>query len=231
MLGILVIVILLTFGASRWCLLRYEDAVARGMRQPAPLALTGAEIALEFLKENEITDVQIVEHNGVVTDYFDPSRRRLFLRSAFKDGRHLAAWAVALHEAAHALQTGDSSGELKWRRSCITMTRYVPTLAFILVFVFKFLKMMPSIRVGLAGAAAACAVVLLLNVGTLAVERNANLRLRRFLDERLRRQDEVHDQLDAILSAAATREVGDLLRSPRYFFFSALPGSGKTRPG
>ena len=27
-----------------------------------------------------------------------------------------------------------------------------------------------------------------------------------------------------------TDEVGDLLRSPRYFFFSALPGTSKTRP-
>ena len=29
----------------------------------------------------------------------------------------------------------------------------------------------------------------------------------------------------------AIREVGDILRSPRYFFLSALPGAGKSRPG
>ncbi|MBX7211602.1 MAG: zinc metallopeptidase [Verrucomicrobiaceae bacterium] len=230
MLGILIIVVLLAFGASHWSLQRYEEAVARGGRWQAPLPFTGAEIALAFLEDAGVTDVQIIEHNGVVTDYFDPARRRLFLRREFKDGHHLAAWAVALHEAAHALQTGDALAELKWRRSCITMTRYVPTLVLILVVALKFLKIMPSIRVRLFVAAAACAIVLLLNIGTLAVERNANLRLRRFLDERLNRHDEARERLDSILSAAALREVGDLIRSPRYFFFSALPGSGKARP-
>lgn len=230
MLGVLIIILLLAFGASRWSLQRYEDAIARGSRQKAPLPFTGEEIALEFLKDSGVTDVQVVEHNGVVTDYFDPSRRRLFLRRDFKEGRSLASWAVALHEAAHALQTGDSLAELKWRRSCITMTRYVPVLSLILIIALKFLRVMPSFRTGLLMAAAACGIVLLLNIGTLAIERNANLRLRRFLDERLRQHDEAHEHLEAILSATALREVGDLIRSPRYFFLSALPGTSKSRP-
>lgn len=230
MLGVLIITLLLIFGASRWSLQRYEAAIARGSRQKVPLPFTGEEIAIEFLKDSGVTDVQVVEHNGVVTDYFDPSRRRLFLRRDFKDGRSLAAWAVALHEAAHALQTGDALTELKWRRSCITLTRYVPVLSLILVVALKFLRVMPSFRVGLMMAAAACAVVLLLNIGSLAIERNANLRLRRFLDERLGQHGEAHEALESILSATALREVGDLLRSPRYFFLSALPGTSSSRP-
>jgi hypothetical protein len=31
------------------------------------------------------------------------------------------------------LQTGDSLGELKWRQSCIRMSRYLPTLAVLLI--------------------------------------------------------------------------------------------------
>lgn len=229
MIAVFIIVLLLVFGASRHALQRYESAIASGRRQQAPLPFTGEEIALEFLKDSGVTDVQVVEHNGVVTDYFDPARRRLFLRSDFKDGRHLAAWAVALHEAAHALQTGDALSELKWRRSCIKMTRYVPTLAVIFLVAFAFLKALP-VRAALMGAVGASAVVLLLNIGTLAVERNANLRLRKFLNERLRQHPDAQDQIEAILSATGIREVGDLLRSPRYFFFSALPGTSKTRP-
>lgn len=229
MIAVFIIVLLLIFGASRHALGRYESAIATGRRQQAPLPFTGEEIALEFLKDSGVTDVQVVEHNGVVTDYFDPARRRLFLRSDFKDGRHLAAWAVALHEAAHALQTGDALAELKWRRSCIKMTRYVPTLTAIILITFMFLKALP-IRVALMGAIASCAVVLLLNIGTLAIERNANLRLRKFLDERLGQHPDAQDQLQSILAATGIREVGDLLRSPRYFFFSALPGTSKVRP-
>ncbi len=229
-LAVFFIVLLLVFGASRHALQRYESAIATGRRQKAPLPFTGEEIALEFLKESGVTDVQVVEHNGVVTDYFDPARRRLFLSSAFKDGRHLAAWAVALHEAAHALQIGETLSELNWRRSCIKMTRYLPTLTALILLAFVFMKMLPF-RTAFMAAISIWALPLLLNIGTLAVERNANLRLRKFLDDRLRQHPSARDDLDPILSATALREVGDLLRSPRYFFFSALPGTSKSRPG
>ena len=137
---------------------------------------------------------------------------------------------MALHEAAHALQTGDALAELKWRRSCIKMTRYVPTLTGLLAITLMFLKVLPNVRVALVAAIASWAIVLLLNIGTLAVERNANLRLRRYLNELLRAHPSAQDQLDFILSATGIREVGDLIRSPRYFFFSALPGTTKVRP-
>ena len=229
MLAVFIIALLLVFGASRYAARRYESAIATGSRQPAPLPLTGSEIALEFLQDNDAADVTVMEHNGIVTDYFDPARRCLFLRKEFKDGDHLAAWGVALHEAGHALQTGDALPELNWRRSCIKLTRYLPTLIGIVLIAFVFLKALP-VRGALIAAIASSALVLLLNIGTLAIERNANLRLRRFLDERLRQHPEAADQLAPILAATAIREVGDLLRSPRYFFFSALPGSGKLRP-
>lgn len=226
---IIAIVFLVAFGASRWCLRRFEDAVLRGQREKSPLPMTGEEIAMEFLLSEEITDVQVAEHNGTVTDYFDPSRRRLFLRPEFKNGRHLAAWAVALHEAAHATQTGEALAELRWRRSCIHLTRYLPTLSGIVAVALMLLKVLAP-RYAILGVAAVCGLALLLNFGSMAVERNANLRLRRFLDRRLAAHPEARERLDALLSAVAFREAGDLLRSPRYFFFSALPGSSKMRP-
>jgi hypothetical protein len=38
------------------------------------------------------------------------------------------------------------------------------------------------------------------------------------------------EKLESIIGPVCTRELGDLVQSPRYFFFSALPGSGKSRP-
>jgi hypothetical protein len=69
-----------------------------------------------------------------------------------------------------------------------------------------------------------------LNAGTLAIEWNANLRLRRFLDEHLASYPDSRDQLDRLLPTVATRELGDTAASPRYFFLSALPGTTKLRP-
>ena len=78
--------------------------------------------------------------------------------------------------------------------------------------------------------AGVCAIVLLLNIGTLAVEFNANKRLLNWLDDRLERYPDAMDKLREILGSVAIREVGDILSSPRYFFLSALPGTSSARP-
>ncbi|WP_395743601.1 zinc metallopeptidase [Prosthecobacter sp.] len=227
----LVIIAALVLGITlaRWTQARHASMMLKGSRANAPTAHTGGEIALMFLKSEGVEDVQIVEHNALVTDYFDPTRRRLFLHRDVAQGTTLSAWAIALHEAAHALQTGDALGEFKWRQSCIRMSRYVPMAA---VFVIVGL-MIGRILIGRnALLVAACVIVLLLllNLGSLPSEFNANKRLRRFLDEHLKNHPQAAGRLDELLFCMAIREVGDLLRSPRYFFFSALPGTGKMRP-
>lgn len=201
----------------------------KGSRVNAPTAHTGAEIALLFLKAEGVADVQVVEHNAVVTDYFDPIRRRLFLRRDVAAGTTLAAWATALHEAAHALQTGDSLGEFKWRQSCIRMSRYLPTAAALLITgLMVFRVLVPKMAIFIA--AGVFLLILLLNAGSVPIEINANKRLRPFLDAHLRKHDQARTRLDELLFCMAIREVGDLLSSPRYFFLSALPGTGKSRP-
>jgi Zn-dependent membrane protease YugP len=85
-------------------------------------------------------------------------------------------------------------------------------------------------RFGLIIFAGACVVALLLNIGTLAIEFNANKRVLRWLEDRLDHAPGAQDKLRQILSAVATREVGDLLKSPRYFFLTALPGTSRSRP-
>lgn len=226
---ILGIVLAAGIAFAKWAAARHADVMAKGSRVNAPTAHTGAEIALMYLKFEDVEDVQIVEHNALITDYFDPARRRLFLRSEVAQGTTLAAWGVALHEAAHALQTGDALGELKWRQSCIRLSRYVPTLVVLVaVSLMVFRVMVP--RMALFLAAGVMLVILLLNAGSCPVEFNANKRLRRFLDQHLKNHGQAHGRLDEVLFGMAVREAGDLLRSPRYFFLSALPGTGNSRP-
>jgi uncharacterized protein len=190
---------------------------------------TGQEMALEFLSAMEVKDVQVIEHNAMVSDYFDPTRRRLFLRKEHAQGTTLAAWTVAMHEAAHALQTTEDMDALRWRQSCIRMSRYLPTLTAILVAAAMFLMKMPFRTAFMLGAGC-LALILMMNLGTLAIEKNANQRLLLWLTDRFSRQPALLDKLENLLGPMATRELGDLAQSPRYFFFSALPGSGKLRP-
>lgn len=214
---------------SRHATTRYQQAMARARQTRAPYAHTGAEIARLFLKQEDITDIDIVPHQALVTDYFDPSRRRLFLSRRVHDETSLAAWAVALHEAAHALQTRDTPGEFRWRQTIIRLNRYGPAFIALLLATLTVLKVLPA-RIALIFFGIAWTGLFCLNAGTLAIEWNANLRLRRFLDEHLADYPDARDHLDCILPTVATRELGDIASSPRYFFLSALPGTTKLRP-
>ncbi len=228
MLAIFILVLLLTFGVSQWAAARHEAAMQAATKERAPAANTAAEMVRLFLAYEGVDDVEIVEHGGTVTNYFDPRRRRLFLSPEVADGTTMGAWAVALHEAAHATQSGEAKGEFLWRQTVIKLTRYGPVLAALGAGGLIFLRLPP--RIAAIVFVATCLLILLLNLGTLAIEFNANARLQRFLEKHLQRWPSVQDKLNTYLQAVALREVGDLLRSPRYFFFSALPGSGSSRP-
>lgn len=208
---------------------RFAAAIARARRERAPTAHTASEIAQAFLASEGVTDVEIVTHDGIVTDFYDPARKRLILRSAYVDGTDLASWAVALHEAAHATQQGEQLTELRWRQSCIRLARYAPMFLAAIVVTLAFLKVMPF-KLGVLAFGALWIVIFLLNLGSVATEWNANKRLQRFLDKWLERHPAAREKLEEVLSATATREMGDLVQSPRYFFLSALPGTGKIRP-
>ncbi|MBE2283444.1 MAG: zinc metallopeptidase [Prosthecobacter sp.] len=224
------IVLFAGMALARWAQGRHASMMAKGSRANAPTAHNGAEIALLFLQSEGVEDVQVVEHNALVTDYFDPVRRRLFLHSSIAQGTTLSAWAVALHEAGHALQTGDSLGELKWRQSCIRMSRYLPTVAVLLITGLTLFRVLVP-RMAILITAGVLLILLLLNLGSVPTELNANKRLRRFLEDHLQNHGQAHSRLNELLFCMAIREVGDLFSSPRYFFLSALPGTGKSRPG
>ncbi len=229
MLAIFIIMIVATIGIARYAAGRYDEAYRRGASESAPLAHTGAEIARKFLAAEGFEDVEVIEHNGVVTNYYDPKRKRLFLRSEIANGTTLIAWAMALHEAAHAPQSAANKGEFAWRQTCIRLTRYGPVFGAIAIITAAFLKVMPA-KIAILAMIGWLALILALNLGTVAMEFNANLRVRKFLDRELKGKDSARDKIDSLLSGIALREVGDLLRSPRYFFFSALPGTSKNRP-
>lgn len=228
---VLLVLAALAFGISQWAAGKYAAMMAKGSRVTSPTAYTGAEIALKFLESEGVMDVQVVEHNGVVTDYFDPVRRRLFLHCSTAQGTTLSTWATALHEAAHALQTGaEGLGELKWRQSVIRMCRYIPVAALVVIVGLMIGRVLVP-RVAILAFAGVFGLLAFLNLGTVMIEFAANRRLRAFLENHLERHPQAHQRLNELLFCMAIREVGDVLRSPRYFFLSALPGAGKSRPG
>lgn len=228
-IAIFVIALIVTLGVALFARGRLEDVMKAGARLKSPGGQTAAEVAREFLDDGDASDVRIVAHNALVTDYFDPKRRTLFLHPDVMNSPSAAAWAIALHEAAHAMQIKSMRPALDLRLSNIRLTRYMPTFSAVMFAVLGFLQR-PPFSVGWRIVVAIWFVVMLLNVLSLPIEFNASRRALAFLERKLRNNPEMLEQFGRLLGGVAWRDTAAFLRSPLYCLFGALPVGGSLRP-
>src|SRR5688500_18793382 len=66
--------------------------------------MTGAQVAAAMLRHFGITDVSIVEGQGVLTDHYNPATKTVSLSPEVYRGHSIAAASVAAHECGHAVQ-------------------------------------------------------------------------------------------------------------------------------
>ncbi len=71
---------------------------------PVKGGLTGKDIAERMLKENGITDVQVISVAGQLTDHYNPMKKTVNLSEGVYGSDSIAAAAVAAHECGHAVQ-------------------------------------------------------------------------------------------------------------------------------
>ena len=87
-------------------------------------SMTGKDIAEMMLRENGITDVQVVASNGMLTDNYNPANHTISLSEGVYGSYSVAAAAVAAHETGHAIQHAKAYAPLKMR------TALVPVITF-----------------------------------------------------------------------------------------------------
>lgn len=88
------------------------------------LPLTGRQVAEKMLRDNGITDVQVVSIQGNLTDHYDPRTKTINLSESVYNSANVAAAAVAAHECGHALQHAFAYAPLR------TRTALVPIVSF-----------------------------------------------------------------------------------------------------
>ena len=88
------------------------------------LPLTGRQVAEKMLRDNGITDVQVVSIQGNLTDHYDPRTKTINLSESVYNSANVAAAAVAAHECGHALQHAFAYAPLRMR------TALVPVVSF-----------------------------------------------------------------------------------------------------
>ena len=162
---------------SIWAAARVKGTFARYNRQPIRSGVSGAEAAEMILGAAGIHDVAIEAVPGMLSDHYDPARKRVCLSPEILNGRTPAAVAVAAHEVGHALQHAQAYAPMQWRAAIVPAVNITSQLAMPMFLAGIFFQFSNLILIAIA----CFAVVVLFHLVTLPVEFDASARAIRIL--------------------------------------------------
>ena len=137
LLWIILIIVPLLFGF--YAQMKIHSAYAKNVEIPSRGQIHGSEAALAVMQSAGITDVEIVEVEGHLTDHYDPINKRLALSSDNFHGTSLAALGVSAHEAGHAIQHKVGYAMMGIRQSLAPATQIASGVANIVLIAGIFL--------------------------------------------------------------------------------------------
>jgi hypothetical protein len=166
---------ILVIGFSLYAQVRVSSAYSKNAKIPSRGGITGREAAAAVMARAGITDVDIVEVDGRLTDHYDPVHKKLALSSENFRGTSLAAIGVAAHEAGHALQHREGYQMLEFRMALAPTTRIAAgIIPFIYIGSFFITRGLSGMVLNVA--ILAFAVLTLFQLITLPVEYDASRR-------------------------------------------------------
>lgn len=174
LLWIILIIVPMLFGL--YAQMKIRSAYARNIEIPSRGQISGAEAASAVMRSAGISDVEIVEVEGELSDHYNPINKRLALSSPNFHGTSLAALGVAAHEAGHAIQHKVGYAMMSVRQSLAPATQIAAGVANIVLIAGIFLF---STAIGgklLTIGAIALAVICVFHLVTLPVEFDASRR-------------------------------------------------------
>lgn len=205
---------------------RRRLAQARAIRVPSELS--GAQIATRMLDKGKASKVLVIEFDGHLSDRYDPANRRLLLSRRNYRGRSAAAWAVALHEAGHALQHREGLASYRARVTAIRSCRYLAGGAALLCAITGISRAIPF-RIGGLIVAVIWSACFIANLVTLAAEFDASRRAVKLLQETGSARFRI-EEIESAMTGVAWRDLDALLSTFPALTYSLLPFSRK-RPG
>ena len=201
--GVIMIPVLLF---SIYCQIKVKRAFRRYSSVHAMCGMTGAQAAARLLQLNGITDVQIRQIGGTLTDYYDPKNKEICLSGDVYNATSVAAIGVACHEAGHACQHAQGYAPLKIRNAAIPATRIGSSLGIPLVLLGMVFTWRPLIMVGIV----LYALVALFQLLTLPVEFNASHRALQTIESNQFLTEQEYRGAKKVLTAAALTYVAAL---------------------
>ena len=185
-----------------WAQWKVQHTYQKFSKVRAANGRTGREMALSIMTRNGVSDVEVEEVGGVLSDHYDPRVKKVRLSEGNYRGDSIAAIAVAAHEVGHVLQHAQGYVPLAIRSTLAPVAQIGSLAAFPLFMVGMFFGgpwakgLMDLGILFFAGA-------VLFQVVTLPVEFNASNRALAQLTESGAVQPQEVGQAKQVLDAAA----------------------------
>ncbi len=174
LIWIALIIVPMLFGL--YAQMKIRSAYAKNVQIPSRGRITGREAAEAVMSSAGITNVEIVEVPGELTDHYDPINRRLALSQHNYRGTSLAALGVAAHEAGHAIQHKVGYSMMTVRQTLAPATQIAASVAnFVLIAGIFLISSAIGGKLLLFGAIA-LGIICLFQFVTLPVEFDASRR-------------------------------------------------------
>ena len=161
---------------------RLQSVFAKYSQVPFPNGMTGAEVAEQMLRQNNVHNVKITHVSGQLTDHFNPSTMTVNLSDSVYSSRSIAAAAVACHECGHAIQHAQGYAPLVMRSALVPVVNFASRAAtWVIIAGIAIMASTNSTTVCWIGIAM-IAMSALFSIVTLPVEYNASQRALQWLE-------------------------------------------------
>lgn len=185
--------------------------------------LTGAEAARKILLSNNLSNIEIRQTDGKLSDHYDPEKKTLNLSADVYHNNSVAAVGVAAHEVGHAIQDKENYKPLSLRASLVPAANIGSSMGLPLAIFGFFIRADFLIMTGFVLFSAA----FLFHLVTLPVEFNASNRaISNLKNSNLLNQEELKGVKKVLKAAAFTYVATTLVALANMLRILLLAGLG-----
>ena len=161
--------------------------------------LTGAEVARQILRTNGLSNVDVVQTDGFLSDHYDPVKKIVRLSREVFNSKSVASIGVAAHETGHAIQHAKAYRPLVLRNAIAPTASIGSKLSWVIIMVGFVFGALGLVKLGIV----LFSIVVVFQVITLPVEFNASTRAKEILySQGILTSNELAG-VNSVLSAAA----------------------------
>lgn len=211
-----------------WAQFKVQGAFRKYSAIRSYTGLTGAEVARRMLNSHGLSNVQVEQTQGMLTDHYDPRGKVLRLSAGVYQSNSLAAAGVAAHEAGHALQDAQGYAFLNFRTMMVPTVQIGSWLGPIIFMIGLFMSSSIGTNLAWIGLAifAGTAVFALI---TLPVEFDATRRAKAWLSDSGVIYGEERNGINAVLDAAALTYIAAAIQAISTIMYYAFLLLGRSR--